>query len=915
MGPNDTICRKRSSKLLLGRREETKVTSSNCGDFRRRRGSGKNGGVGPDCWVRCEMQVMASGKSGTRSRVQLGLASAALWSVVALPARAAPVDTPDPLLVFAPILEMLGVAPELASEPAFVLNFLIAVGAVALAIGCAYWAAQSSARTRRQRLAHEQEVVAMGARVDTVEAILASEPGAVLIWSPDTMTAKPGTLQSRPQIAGSTVSLADPATGNVDYEDVLRRLTPETAGNLRNAVDMLRSRGARFSLTIHSNDGRTFEAEGRPAGAQAVVWIRDVSGERAEISRFVERATSAETTRDRFLEHLNLLSMPAWRRDKDGRLEWVNQAYVRAMDLGSVDEVVEKGAELLTDEVLEKARHAIAAGETCQQRVHAIVSGERRALHVTDMCISSGSAGVAVDVTDLDNAEGELQRHIEAHSGTLDRLATPVAIFGADKRLKFYNKAYLKFWGLDADWLATEPLDSEVLDALRGSRRLPEQANFQAWKAQMMEIYQSTEPVEEFWYLPDGQTVQLMAQAHPLGGVIYIYDNVTEQLNLESDYNTALRVQGETLDNLSEGVAVFGSDGRLKLHNPVYAQIWRFTDDQLAKEPHIGDIVDACKDLYDDGTIWDDLKSSLTSVEGRRQLSHRMERADGTIVDCATVPLPDGATLVTFVDVTDASRIERALRERNEALETADRLKSEFISHVSYQLRTPLTNIIGFGEILETEMFGELLPKQHEYTSGILDSSHELLTTVNDILDLSTIEAGAMTLDLSDVSIAEVISSAEAFAQQRAQKARVSLLTDCPPDIGVFRADNKRIRQIMFNLISNAIAFTQPGDAITIGAERGTNELTLFVSDTGDGIKPEHQATVFDRFEARGGADRRRGAGLGLSLVKSFVELHGGWVSLESAPSVGTQVTCHLPILTDAQNKNGQKQPEMILDH
>lgn len=861
------------------------------------------------------MQVMASGNSGTRSRFQLGFGSVAFWGTLAVPVHAAPTDTPDPLLALAPLLEMLGVAPDLAGEPTFIMSSLISVTAIALAIGCAYWAALSTTRTRSQRLAHEQEIVAMGARVDTVEAILASEPGAVLIWSPDTMMAKPGTLQSRPQIAGSTVSLADPATGNVDYEDVLRRLTPETSSSLRNAVDMLRSRGARFSLTLHSTDGRTFEAEGRPAGAQAVVWIRDVSGERAEISRFVDRATMAETARDRFVEHLNLLAMPAWRRDSDGKLEWVNQAYVRAVDLGSVEEVVDKGAELLSDEVLEKARHAIAAGETCQQRMHAIVSGERRALHVTDMCLSSGSAGVAVDVTDLDNAEGELKRHIEAHSGTLDRLATPVAIFGADKRLKFFNKAYLKFWGLDADWLATEPLDSEVLDALRGSRRLPEQANFQAWKTQMMEIYQATQPVEEFWYLPDGQTVQLMAQAHPLGGVIYIYDNVTERLNLESDYNTALSVQGETLDNLSEGVAVFGSDGRMKLHNPVYAQIWRLTEDQLAKEPHIGDIVEACGDLYDDERFWVDLKSSLTSVEGRRQLSNRIERADGSIIDCATVPLPDGATLLTFVDVTDASRIERALRERNEALETADRLKSEFISHVSYQLRTPLTNIIGFGEILEAEMFGELLPKQHEYTTGILDSSQELLATVNDILDLSTIEAGAMTLDLSTVSIADVIASAGTFAQQRAQKARVSLLIDCPPDIGDFRADDKRIRQIMINLISNAITFTQPGDAITIGAERGANELRLFVSDTGDGIKPEHQASVFDRFEARGGADRRRGAGLGLSLVKSFVELHGGWVTLESEPSVGTQVTCHLPILMDATRQNGAKQPEMILDH
>lgn len=862
---------------------------------------------------------MASGNGGTAFRFQSILRGGAFLLMSSVSAYAAPDDATaapaDPFLTLTPFLEMVGVAPDLANQPAFILNFLIAIGSVALAIGCAYWAAQSSSRARSQRLAHELEIVAMGARVDTVEAILASEPGAVLIWSPDTMTAKPGTLQSRPQIAGSTVALADPATGNVDYEQVLRRLTPDTATGLKNAVDRLRSRGARFSLTVQSTDGRTFEAEGRPAGAQAVVWIRDVSGERAEISRFVDRATTAEVARDTFVEHLNLLTMPAWRRDKEGKLQWVNQAYVRAVDLSSVEDVVEKGAELLSDEALEKARHAIAAGESSQQRLHAIVSGERRALQVTDMCLSTGSAGIAVDVTELDNAEGELKRHIEAHGGTLDRLATPVAIFGSDKRLKFFNKAYLKFWGLEAEWLETEPMDGEVLDALRGSRRLPEQANFQAWKAQMMETYQATTPVEEFWYLPDGQTVRLVAQAHPLGGVIYIYDNVTERLNLESDYNTALRVQGETLDNLFEGVAVFGSDGRLKLHNPVYAEIWRLSEDQLDKEPHIGDIVEACRGLYDDGTIWDDLKAGLTSVEGRRQLSHRMERADGTIIDCATVPLPDGATLVTFVDVTDASRIERALRERNEALETADRLKSEFISHVSYQLRTPLTNIIGFGEILEAEMFGELLPKQHEYTTGILESSHELLTTVNDILDLSTIEAGAMTLDLSEVSINEVIRSAETFAQQRAQKARISLMIDCPPDIGEVRADDKRIRQIMINLISNAISFTQPGDAVTIGAERGANELKLFVSDTGDGIKPEHQATVFDRFEARAGTDRRRGAGLGLSLVKSFVELHGGWVTLESEPSVGTQVTCHLPILEEHPPKNSEKQPEMAIDH
>jgi signal transduction histidine kinase len=193
-------------------------------------------------------------------------------------------------------------------------------------------------------------------------------------------------------------------------------------------------------------------------------------------------------------------------------------------------------------------------------------------------------------------------------------------------------------------------------------------------------------------------------------------------------------------------------------------------------------------------------------------------------------------------------------------------------------------------------MFGELNAKQHEYTQGILDSSDTLLDVVNDILDLAVIEAGAMTLDLSDVSISDVISSAEQFAHHPAQKNRVLVLVECGSDLGSVRADEKRIKQIMINLLSNALAFTSPGDTITIGARRGESEVELFVADTGIGIKPEHQATVFDRFEAHSGADRRRGAGLGLSLVRSFIELHGGWVTLESEPGIGTRVTCHLPV-------------------
>lgn len=750
---------------------------------------------------------------------------------------------------------------------------------------------------RRVALEREEILTNLEARLDTAESILAAEPDAVFIWTPESLRAAPGTFQSRPRIVGSTATLVDPASGDLDFAYLLSRLEPENAGSLNTAVQRLRTRGARFSLHVQSMDGRTFEAEGRPAGALAVLWLRDVTGERAEVSRLKDKLRQAEAARERFEEHVMTAPFPAWRRNEQGKLIWVNKAYAAAVEAETPEAAVAAGLEMLGEDTLATLRRALYDKPRASERSHAIMAGERRAIEVSEQRLTNGFAGIAVDVSALDNAEMELRRHIESHAATLDRVTAAVAICGPDKRLAFRNRAFETLWGLEPSWLDTGPTDGEILDELRARRRLPEQSNFQAWKQSRMEIYTSTEPVEEYWYLPDGRTVKLLAQAHPFGGVIYLYENVTEQLKLESSYNQLERVQRETIDHLYEGVAVFGSDGRLKLYNPAYARIWALGDAQLADEPHINDVIAACRGLYADESEWEALKARIVAATGvRQQQTGRLTRPDESVIDYAIVPLPDGATLLTYVDVTDTTRMELALRDRNDALETADRLKSEFIGHVSYQLRTPLTNIIGFGEILEAEMFGELNARQHEYMLGILESSETLLDVVNDILDLAVIEAGAMTLDLSDVEISEVLYAAEEFAQRPAQKNRVVLKVDCPTGIGTLRADEKRIKQIMINLLSNSLAFTSPGDTITIGATRHGNSVELYVADTGDGIKPEYQATVFDRFEARASGEGRRGAGLGLSLVRSFVELHGGWITLESTPDVGTRVTCHLPV-------------------
>jgi len=351
-------------------------------------------------------------------------------------------------------------------------------------------------------------------------------------------------------------------------------------------------------------------------------------------------------------------------------------------------------------------------------------------------------------------------------------------------------------------------------------------------------------------------------------------------------------VQRETLDNLNEAVAVFASDGRLRLHNPAFARLWQLAPELLSQEPHVETVSSWSRSLHNDQPIWQRLRATITAIDVRSPIAGRLERADGSLVDCASTPLPDGATLVTFQDVTDTVNVERALRERNEALEAADKLKIDFVHHVSYELRSPLTNIIGFAHFLSDPVTGPLTPKQREYLGYITASTNALLAIINNILDLATVDAGAMTLNLGSVDIRATMEG----VQDRLIKSGIILDIRVASDIGTFVADEWRVRQSLFNLLANAVGFSPAGETIIFAAHRFKDAVVFSVTDRGPGIPAEVQGKVFDWFETHSLGSRHRGTGLGLSLVRSFVELHGGSVRLESAPGRGTTVICVFPV-------------------
>jgi signal transduction histidine kinase len=470
-----------------------------------------------------------------------------------------------------------------------------------------------------------------------------------------------------------------------------------------------------------------------------------------------------------------------------------------------------------------------------------------------------------------------------------------VAIFGPDQRLTFYNKAFVKLWGLAETFLDKHPSDGEVLDRLRETRKLPEQRDYQAWKRSRLALYQGgarEKPSEEAWYLPGGQTIRVVTQPHPFGGLTFLYEDVTARLSLESDYNTVVKVQSATLDTLNEGVAVFGPDGKLKLHNAAFARIWEFDAQDLEDEPHLRTIAAFSRDRFGESHIWDQLIQAIAAGVGARDMGD-MERSDRSVLSFSTSPLPDGATLVTFNDVTDRFRIENALRDRNQGLEAADRLKSEFIRHVSYELRTPLNTILGFSEHLASGVPGPLNTQQEEYVQAIVSGGNTLKNLVNDILDLALVESGALRLELERMDLNALIGDIAAHAREWAAKMGLTLEVNVPANAGAFLADARRLRQIVFNLLSNAFKYTPRGGTITLSARIMGEDVQIAVADNGPGLPPEVKANVFERFAAKSNAGARAGAGLGLALVNRFLELHDGWVEIESGD--GTLVRCHLP--------------------
>ena len=772
--------------------------------------------------------------------------------------------------------------------------------AVILGIVLAVWLAASVwALSTGQRM--RREGTQIQGQYDRLSSLLASAPAAPVIIHADGRIEAADRLAKwlgKDRVPAFVSELTAPDGG----------LEPEDASALAQEIAAAQRAGRGFALAVRGQgSSRLLLVRGAPAGpvlaesGGVVLWIFDATDSQSEIQALTTKVEQLRDALEALAGLVEAAPFPMWHRTPDMRLSLVNAAYVRAVDGASAADVIAQGTELV--EAVGglgpegAAEQALTEDQAVERMVPATIDGERRTMRVVDVPLGdAGVAGFAMDQNELEQARVEHRRLEAAQRDLLDRLSAGVARFGPDRTLGFWNQPFMSLFGLDQEHLADHPVFERVLDRMREARRLPEHRDFPAWRAERRDWFLSPDPREENWLLADGTHLRVYAQPLPDGGLLMIFEDRTEQVQLSSARDTLLRVRTATFDNLFESIGVFSSDGRLSLWNSRFRSIWDISEDLLAQHPRIDDLLRAVQSRLakpQQANLVRELVRAAT-VERKQRVGH-VGFADGRIFEFAAIPLPDGNALFTMLDVTDSRRVELGRRDRNEALEQADRVKTAFVTNMSYELRTPLTTIAGFAEMMSAGYAGDISDSAREYVDGILQSTNRLAMLIDNVLDLTQGEAGTLPIDRAPVDLAALAQESVARIKGEATAKGIDLAVSLHETLGQVEGDSRRIGQALDHLLENAVCYSGRGARVLLHGDGSSDSARLVVSDNGPGISAKRRATIFDAAARAEQARSGEKAGIGLPLAKQLAEAHGGSLQLVSEPGQGTMAVIELP--------------------
>lgn len=703
---------------------------------------------------------------------------------------------------------------------------------------------------------------------ETLAAALDTAPEGYIAWFRDADNATPNEARCSRRLA----VLLDLLRGQeTSYAEVVEGFDGPSQDKLREAVQRLLDDGIGFRLDLmHTSTNRRIDARGIRAMSTAddtlvdVVWMSDITESAVAVEALMDETAALKREAALMKVALDSLDVPVWVRDDDLSLIYCNNAYVSAVDGKDASDVVARGREIAPRVTVREARAlaaaARAAAETRRAPFHMVIDGSRRLMEVTEApmrqdsnanpsdrasaksetpLLSDGTgrltAGMAYDITRQEELETRLRREAAAQADVLERLGTAIAVFGPDTRMAFHNAAFARLWTLDQAWLNEAPGYGSVLDAMRNQRRLPEVADFPAFKDKELARFNSLlEPLEDVLHLPDGGTLRRTIAPHPMGGLLMTYEDVTDKLALERSYNTLIAVQRETIDNLQEAVAVFGADGRLRLANPSFADMWELNTTALEEGPQLNALVDAFKEMFDEDSVFARHRATLLAAldpEQQRSIQQgRVVRRQGSVIEFVTVPLPDGGVLFCYNDVSAPERAAQKLRTKGEAVAASERLKSDIALRVFAVLGDDLAKI---GELAAAT------PK----TATLSTLAKSLADLVSDATDLTRANAENHTIRLDAIDIAGLIERLVRLLQPAASSRDIELTVTGAKQAGWIVSDAARLKLALFLLVGAAIDCSGSG-VVRLAVWRNANRIEFQISFDGERISDVVSARI-----------------------------------------------------------------------
>lgn len=436
----------------------------------------------------------------------------------------------------------------------------------------------------------------------------------------------------------------------------------------------------------------------------------------------------------------------------------------------------------------------------------------------------------AFDCTKQKMLEQDLYQIKKGYKQNLDFIPIAISIFDNNHNLIFANEAFLQLFGLEENFIQKLPSHNAILEKLRSLDKLPIVSNWHEWRRELFKVYLKVEPQQDKWFLPDGRTLRVIAHPQPQGGVCWIYENLTPLLEVQLRYNNLIARQGDILDNLLEGIALFASNGKIILSNPAFTNLWGVGPEAAIEGTHINILVQNFISLIKSQSLAElnELPGYIAGISTSRTLKKgQLELKTGAILEYILSPMLSGQIMLIFADITAKMFVLKNLEQQNEALLLSDKLRNGFVRNISYDLLTPLTTIDGFTQLMLANKNLAIDARTKSYLQDIASESQRLNNMIQDMIDLASLNAGIMQLTIEQFNLKNLISEIYTDVETILLANNIGFKVNSKLDDHNFYGDKKRLKQLIVNILSYYALHTIHNDAIIFEITKDNKQLTL----------------------------------------------------------------------------------------